>query len=260
VKMDENKGIELIWIGMLIVVACLLFPACRPGGTGGESAAEAGEMDLLPADRAPTANSPGQTEIFRNAGLGLFIHWGPNAQIGSEISWPVWKATEDYVERYYALAETFDPIDFDAAEWARLAKLAGMEYVVFTTKHHDGFCMFDTEYSDFKITNSPFKRDITAEVADAFRKEGLLVGFYYSPGDFRYHHETGVPPEHLMTPAFESETPFGPKKASFLEYEQGHLRELLTRYGDVFMLWFDGRCDPLKTFAWRVKTEIFIGR
>lgn len=247
-------------VGLLILIVSLLIPACRPGDTGPGAAGEAGEASLLPDDQAPSANSPERTEIFRDAGLGLFIHWGPNSQVGSEISWPLWNASEDYIDRYYALADSFNPVRFDAWEWARLARLAGMEYVVFTTKHHDGFCMFDTGYSDFKITNSPFQRDVTAEIVEAFRAEGLLVGFYYSPGDFRYHHETGVPPEHLMTPAFESETPFGPKKASFLEYEQGHLRELLSGYGDIFMMWFDGQCDPLKKYAWRIKPEIFIGR
>jgi len=255
--MRSSNG--LILVGMMLFV-CLPPSGCRRSDAPGDPVVEAGGTALLPEDQAPSANSPEATEIFRDAGLGLFIHWGPNSQIGSEISWPLWNASSDYVERYYALTETFNPVHFDAAEWARLARLAGMEYVVFTTKHHDGFCMFDTEYSDFDITNTPFKRDITAEVAEAFRREGLLVGFYYSPGDFRYHYETGVPPEHLMTPAFESAAAFGPKKAGFLDYEQGHVEELLTKYGDIFMLWFDGKCGPLKEFAWRVKPRIFIGR
>jgi alpha-L-fucosidase len=138
--------------------------------------------------------------------------------------------------------------------------MAGMEYVVFTAKHHDGFCMFDTRYSDFKITNTPYGKDIVDQVAKAFREEGLLVGFYYSPGDFRYHYETGVPQQGLMRPAFESETPFGPEQKGFLAYEQGHVEELLTKYGDIFMLWFDGNCEPLKKHAWRIKQDVFIGR
>jgi alpha-L-fucosidase len=218
------------------------------------------QVFLLPEDQVRLSNDPDKTEVFRDAGLGLFVHWGPNSQVGSEISWPLNNASRDYMDRYYALAETFDPAAFDAAEWARLAKLAGMEYVVFTAKHHDGFCMFDTRYSDFKITNTPYGKDIVAQVAEAFRKEGLLVGFYYSPGDFRYHYETGVPQQGLMTPAFESETPFGPDQRGFLGYEQGHVEELLTRYGDIFMLWFDGKCEPLKKHAWRIKQDVFIGR
>ena len=215
---------------------------------------------LLPEDQVRLSNDPDKTEIFRDAGLGLFIHWGPNSQIGSEISWPLNNASLDFIKMYYALAETFDPVEFDAAEWARLAKLAGMEYVVFTAKHHDGFCMFDTKYSDFKITHTPYKMDIVAQVAEAFREEGLLVGFYYSPGDFRYHYETGIPQQGLMIPAFESTAPFGPSQKGFLDYEKGHVEELLTRYGDIFMLWFDGQCDPLKEHAWRIRQDVFIGR
>jgi alpha-L-fucosidase len=214
----------------------------------------------LSEEEVRLSNDVAKTEIFRDAGLGLFIHWGPNSQLGSEISWPLNNASPEYIEKYYTLAETFDPKEFNAAEWAHLAKLAGMEYVVFTSKHHDGFCMFDTEYSDFKITNTPFKRDIVQEIVSAFRSEGLLVGLYYSPGDFRYFFETGAPLKHLMTPDFASSAVFGPKKAGFLEYEQGHVRELLTRYGDIFMLWFDGTCEPLKKYAWRIQQDLFIGR
>ena len=215
---------------------------------------------LLAEDQVRLSNDPEKTETFRDAGLGLFIHWGPNSQMGTEISWPLNNASEEYIEKYYALAETFNPSGFDAAEWARLARFAGMEYVVFTAKHHDGFCMFDTRYSDFKITNTPYGGDIISQVAEAFRREGFLIGFYYSPGDFRYHYETGVPQEGLMVPSFDSTAPFGPEKRGFLDYERGQVEELMTRYGDLFMLWFDGRCDPLKQHAWRVRQDIFIGR
>ena len=217
-------------------------------------------VQLLPEDQVRLSNDPEKTEIFRDAGLGLFIHWGPNSQIGSEISWPLYNASADYIEKYYALAETFNPIHFEAAEWARLAKLAGMEYVVFTAKHHDGFCLFETKYSDFKITKTPYGKDIVKEILDAFRKEELLLGLYYSPGDYRYHYETGVPKQRITTPVFESKTLFGPQRLDFTAYEQGHVEELLTQYGDIFMLWFDGACDPLKKHAWRVKQDIFIGR
>jgi len=217
-------------------------------------------VPLLPEDQVRLSNDPQKTEIFRDAGLGLFIHWGPNSQMGTEISWPLNNASDDYVQKYYALAATFNPTRFDAAEWARLAKLAGMEYVCFTAKHHDGFAMFDTAYSDFKITKTPYGKDIAAQVVEAFRKEGMLIGFYYSPGDVRYHFETGVPRGPLMTPAFEAAVPFGPLRKSFLDYERGQVEELLTRYGDVFMIWYDGKCEPLKKHAWRIKQDVFIGR
>jgi alpha-L-fucosidase len=224
------------------------------------AAAEKPTVPLLAEDAVRLSNDPAKTEVFRDAGLGLFLHWGPNSQVGTEISWPLYNASEEFIKKYYALAATFDPTGFDPGEWARLAKLAGMEYVVFTAKHHDGFCMFDTALSDFKITRTPYGRDIGAMIAEAFRKEGLLVGFYYSPGDFRYQWETGKRTGHIYQPDFQSAAPFGPKQLSFVDYERGQIEELLTRYGDIFMLWFDGQCEPLKKHAWRVRQDIFIGR
>jgi alpha-L-fucosidase len=224
------------------------------------AAPEKPQVTLLPEDAVRLSNDPAKTEIFRDAGMGLFIHWGPNSQVGTEISWPLFNASDDFIKKYYALASTFNPTAFDPGEWARLAKLAGMEYVVFTAKHHDGFCMFDTDYSDFKITKTPYGKDIAAMIAEAFRKEGFLVGFYYSPGDFRYQWVTGQRTGHIYEPGFDSPALFGPKQKSFLDYERGHIEELLTRYGDIFMLWFDGKCEPLKKHAWRVRQDVFIGR
>ena len=235
--------------------------ACaKPATTERPAPSERPPVELLSEDAVRLSNDPAKTELFRDIGLGLFIHWGPNSQVGTEISWPLFNASDDYIRKYYALAETFDPTAFDPAAWARLAKLAGMGYAVFTTKHHDGFCMFDTGYSDFEITRTPYGRDLTAQVADAFRKEGILVGFYYSPGDFRYQWETGQRTGHIYEPGFASTAPFGPKQLGFLDYERGQIEELLTRYGDVFLLWFDGKCEPLKRHAWRVRQDVFIGR
>ena len=244
---------------MMMAAAFVGYSGCS-GKAPAPVAAEKPPVPLLSEESVRLSNDPGKTEVFRDAGLGLFIHWGPNSQVGTEISWPLYNASEDYIKKYYALAETFNPTAFDPAEWARLAKLAGMEYVVFTAKHHDGFCMFDTELSDFKITRMPYGRDIAGMVAEAFRKEGFLVGFYYSPGDFRYQWETGKRFGHIYEADFESPALFGPKKKSFVDYERGQIEELLTRYGDVFMLWFDGKCEPLKKHAWRVRQDVFIGR
>jgi alpha-L-fucosidase len=197
---------------------------------------DAQQLALIPEDQVRLSNDPEKTEIFRDAGLGLFIHWGPNSQMGTEISWPLHKASDDYIEKYYALAETFNPDQFDPDDWASLAKLAGIECVVFTTKHHDGFAMFDTAYSDLKITNSPDNKDITTLLVDAFRRQDLLIGFYYCPGDFRYQYVTKHPLDRLMAPDFESTVPFGPLKKSFVDYECGQIKELLSNYGDILML------------------------
>lgn len=249
-------------LAVLMTVAVVATVGCSRNAPESRDPAEAQapSVPLLAEDAVRLSNDPAKTEVFRDAGLGLFIHWGPNSQMGTEISWPLYNASEEYIKKYYALAETFNPTAFDPAAWARLAKLAGMEYVVFTAKHHDGFCMFDTALSDFKITRTPFGKDISAMVAEAFRQEGLLVGFYYSPGDFRYQWETGQRTGHIYEPGFDSPAPFGPKRLSFVDYERGHIEELLTRYGDIFMLWFDGKCEPLKAHSWRVRQDVFIGR
>lgn len=237
----------------LILFVSLILAVCDKNDT-------VRDLPGQPDENVRITNDQARTEIFRDAGLGLFLHWGFNSQIGSEISWPLNNADPEFVEKYYALADTFDPDRFSASEWARLAKLAGMEYVVFTAKHHDGFCMFDTAVSDLKVTNSPYGRDILAEVVAAFRRQGLLIGIYYSPGDYRYFYETDQEMPGLMLPDFANEAPFGPQKLGFLDYEQAHVRELLTGYGDVFMLWFDGQCEPLKKYAWGLKPDLFIGR
>ena len=125
---------------------------------------EHGGMSVRADEPVRMSNDPAKTEIFRDAGLGLFIHWGPNCQMGTEISWPLYNATKEYADKYYALADTFNPEHFDAGKWARMARMAGMEYVVFTSKHHDGFCMFDTKYSDLAACPScGWVRDIGSE-------------------------------------------------------------------------------------------------
>jgi alpha-L-fucosidase len=250
-------------IGVLsLILAALVAGSCSEKPKSADLAIKPAPAPALrPESEVRLSNDPKVTEAFRDAGLGLFIHWGPNSQIGSEISWPLHNASADFVRKYYALAETFNPVRFEPAEWARLAKLAGMGYVVFTTKHHDGFCMFDTALSDFKITRTPYGKDIVTQVAEAFRRENIPVGFYYSPGDVRYLFETGTKsPGAVNDVNFEAAAPFGPLKKSFVDYERGQIEELLTRYGDVFLLWFDGPCEPLKKHAWRVKQDVFIGR
>ena len=197
-KLKSDRRLVAVWsvvVGAAFLGLAALVSPASPAGLNQSSAAQ----KPAPAKRG---NDPQKTEIFRDAGLGLFIHWGMNSQMGTEISWPLYHASDDFIEKYYALAKTFNPVKFDPAEWARLAKLAGMEYVVFTAKHHDGYCMYDTAYSDFKVTNGPYGRDISLMVAEAFRKEGILAGFYYSPGDFRYQYLTGIRERELYEPNF----------------------------------------------------------
>ena len=124
------------------------------------------------------------TKWFRDARFGMFIHWGLYAVHGKG----EWHASIAKVapEKYDQYFEIFDPIDYDPKAWARMAKNAGMKYAVLTTKHHEGFCLFDSAYTDYKATNTPAKRDLVREYVEAFREEGIRVGLYYSLVD--WHH------------------------------------------------------------------------
>ena len=166
---------------------------------------------------------------WRDMKFGLFVHWGPVSLMGTEIGWSRGGERrgrkgrgEIPVEVYDSLYLSFYPSRFDAKEWVRIAQEAGMRYLVFTTKHHDGFCMFDSRLTEYKISNSPFKRDIVRELADACHEAGLKLGFYYSQPD--YHH-----------PDYRTEN-----HARYIKYLHEQIRELCTNYGRVDIIFFDG--------------------
>ena len=138
-------------------------------------------------------NKPERQEWLRDLGFGMFIHFNVDAQLGITISHSLVGASEDYVNRYFnELPKTFDPYKFNAFEIAKLAKLVGMKYIVFTAKHHSGFCFWDSKTTDFKITNTPYKKNLLKEYVDGVRKAGLAVGFYYSPEDFKFLHDQNI--------------------------------------------------------------------
>lgn len=180
------------------------------------------------AEEVPTADES-DLQWFRDAKFGLFIHWGPVSQVGTEIGWsrggerkfPKGKG-QIPVAIYDNLYRQFNPTQFDAQEWVEVAEQAGMKYLVFTTKHHDGFCMFDSKLTDYKITNSPFGRDVTGLLAEACHQAGIKLGFYHSPPD--WHH-----PDY-----------FTDNHEKYIEYLHGQVKELCSNYGSVSILWFDG--------------------
>ncbi|MEO8458565.1 MAG: alpha-L-fucosidase [Chloroflexota bacterium] len=187
---------------------------------------------------------------FNDARFGLFFHWGHSSQQGVELSWPMVGGNfalpncEDIpVDQYQASAATFDPQKFDAKEWARLAKEAGAEYAVFTTKHHDGFAMFHTALSDFSIEHTPFKRDIVREWIDAFRAEGLRIGLYFSLIDWHHPDYPAFTDEYRPYNFAKLPRPTPEQWDRFVEFMFGQIRELLTNYGQVDLLWFDGQWE-----------------
>ncbi len=195
----------------------------------------AGALSCLVANAAdtPSPSAASRMEWWRDARFGLFIHWGPVSLKGTEIGWSragerrgygFGRGTEVPVEVYDNLYKEFNPTNFNADAWVATAKAAGMKYLVFTSRHHDGFSMFDTQVSDYKITSpdSPFHRDVVKELADACHRAGLRFGLYYSPPD--WHHPDAFTERHT----------------NYVAYLKAQVRELLTGYGRVDVLWYDG--------------------
>jgi alpha-L-fucosidase len=181
-----------------------------------------------------------RTAWFREAKFGMFIHWGPYSQASVEASWPIMTPGPNPAiseVEYRALPRRFNPVKFDAQAWIRLAKAAGQRYMVFTSKHHDGFCMFDSALTDYQITKTPYGRDIVAQLAAACREERMPLGFYYSPPDM--NHPGFRDASKLAKENWQGE-PERPEWTTYLDYMEGQLRELLTKYGPVALIWFDG--------------------
>ena len=181
--------------------------------------------------------TPGDTAWFRHDRFGMFIHWGLYA-LPARHEWVKTreKITDEDYDRYFW---HFDPDLFDAHEWARQAKAAGMKYAVLTTKHHEGFCMFDSKYTDYKCTNTPAGRDLVQEYVDAFRAEGLKVGFYYSLIDW-HHPDFPIDPIHPRRDDDNvQELNKGRDMHRYAEYMRNQVTELLTNYGKIDIMWFD---------------------
>jgi alpha-L-fucosidase len=180
-----------------------------------------------------------RTAWFRAAKFGMFIHWGPYSVASVEASWPIMQPGGSGISEaeYRALSARFDPVHYDPDHFIDLARTAGQKYMVFTTKHHDGFCMFDSAYTDYKITNTPYSKDIVKQLADACARRSMPIGFYYSPPDM--HHPGFRDTSRLASENWNGQ-PERPEWSSYLQYMQLQLSELLTRYGDVRDIWFDG--------------------
>ena len=184
-----------------------------------------------------TRKTPGDTAWFTRDRFGMFIHFGLYAMA----------ARHEWVKNYEKIPEAqydkyfryFNPDLFDARDWARQAKAAGMKYAVLTSKHHEGFCLFDSRYTDYKITNTPFGRDLVREYVEAFRAEGLRVGFYYSLIDWHHPDFTidMLHPRRDDPDALEQNQ--GRDMRRYAEYMRRQVTELLTNYGRIDILWFD---------------------
>lgn len=181
--------------------------------------------------------TPGDTDWFVHDRFGMFIHWG----LYSLPARHEWIKTYEKIsdEKYDKYMAYFDPDLYDPRDWARRAKAAGMKYAVLTTKHHEGFCMWDTAYSDYKVTNTPAGRDLVAEYVEAFRAEGLKIGFYYSLIDW---HHPDFTIDHLHPRRDDPDAQAlneGRDMHRYAEYMRNQVTELLSDYGKIDVLWFD---------------------
>ncbi|NLX94700.1 MAG: alpha-L-fucosidase [Rhodopirellula sp.] len=180
---------------------------------------------------APDADALARWQAMR---FGMFVHWGPVSLKGTEIGWS--RGQQVPAEEYDSLYKTFHPIQFDADEWVRTAKAAGMKYFVITSKHHDGFCLWDTKTTEYKITDTPFKRDVLKELSDACRKHGIQFSTYYSICDWRH------PDYPLGSPGGKTTKATADMKR-YVPYMKEHLREIVKNYGPLGSMWFDGEWE-----------------
>lgn len=232
-------------------VTCLLLLAAL-GCQGPQSGSSPRTTDTSPAR---VGNDPERVEWFQGLALGMFIHWSFDSQLGAVISHSMVGASPEYLDRFiHELPRTFEPCHFEPGEWARLARLAGVKYVVFTTKHHSGFCMFRTETTPFNVLNTPYGRDVTREIVDAFRQEGLHVGFYFSPDDFWILHRQG----HDVSRRRPEADPRNNQE--LMLHNKRQLEELLRGYGPIDFLFIDGQPAGLKELAWRLQPDLLVTR
>ena len=184
---------------------------------------------------SPPADHERRIHWWREAKFGMFIHWGLYSILGRE----AWAMRDEDIPlaQYESLARQFHPVPYAARDWARLARKAGMRYMVMTAKHHEGYCLFDSNLTDYCATRRGPGRDLVREYVDSARAEGLRVGLYYSLMD--WHH-----PDWLHA----KDNPAAHKR--FVDYTHGQLRELMSNYGKVDILWYD-MAVPLDAAGWR---------
>ena len=200
-------------------------------------------------------NRAERLEWFRDQGLGLFIHWSIDSQLGLIISHSLAGASEEYVDRFYGeLPQTFDPVHFDPDGLARLARTAGFRYMMFTTKHHNGFCMWDTKTVALNSLHTPYGKDITAELFTAFRKQSIAPGAYFSPDDFYWLHRNHKAIERLVPQVQPSVNP------GLMEMDQQQVTELMTHYGPLAAVFFDGEAKGLREIVWKLQPDAVVTR
>ncbi|NVO21323.1 MAG: alpha-L-fucosidase [Bacteroidetes bacterium] len=202
---------------------------------------------------AKSAIENDRMEWWRDARFGMFLHWGLYSIPAGE-----WKGQKDHaewirntaqipVEEYDKFVQQFNPSKFNADDWVKAAKDAGMKYIILTSKHHDGFCLFDSKYTGFDVMSTPFHRDILKELSDACHKNGIKIGWYYSIMD--WHN-----PDYLPRRDWETNRPSDSTSyARFFEYLENQVDEIITKYAPVSVIWFDGEWENTWSHEYALK-------
>ena len=208
---------------LLLLIACMSLPTFAQKKIWNETEAEKTK----------------RLEWWRNDRFGMFIHWGSYALAGRH-EW-VKKRERIPDEEYQKYFENFNPDLYNPTEWAKMAKAAGMKYAVITSKHHEGFTLFDSKFTDYKATNTPYGKDALKEWVEAFRAEGLKIGFYYSLIDWHHPEYTvdRVHPQSAKTQEEYDKLNEDRDMSVYREYLKNQVREILTNYGTVDILWLD---------------------
>jgi alpha-L-fucosidase len=228
--MATGSWVRALFVCLIIAAACL--PAVAPESSHAQSQYQ------------PTPENLEARRWFQDAKFGLFVHWGVYSVLGDG-EW-VMNNKKIPISEYENLTAQFNPTEFDPAEWVALAKAAGMKYITITSKHHDGFAMFDSKISDWDIVDrTPYKKDVMKMLADECQKQGIKLFFYYSQLD--WHHPDYFPRGRT---GLTSGRPESGDWLKYIDYMDGQLKELLTNYGPIGGVWFDGMWDRPKA-EWR---------
>jgi alpha-L-fucosidase len=201
------------------------------------------EVEIQPGKKETAQERDKRIAWWQEARFGLFIHWGlyaiPAGEWNGETRHAEWILTtaQISVKEYEKFAPRFNPVEFNPEDWVKTAKDAGMKYIVITSKHHDGFCLFDSKKTDYDVMDAtPFKRDIMRELADECRKQGIKMCWYHSIMDW-YH------PDYLPRRNWETRSTEGADFGRYVDYMKGQVKELLTNYGEIGVMWFDGEWE-----------------
>jgi len=237
--MTKNSFIK----GFIPVGIVLLLIARMGSSTGKREQFTKAEIEKEKAAAETQEQRDSRMAWWRDARFGMFIHWGLYAVPAGE-----WKEETDHaewiletaqipVEEYEKFTAQFNPIKFDAKEWVKIAKEAGMKYIVITSKHHDGFCLFNSQLTDYDVVDAtPFKRDILKELSEECHRQGIKICWYHSIMD--WHH-----PDYLPRRNWEKRSSEGADYDRYVEHLKSQVRELLTNYGEIGVMWFDGEWE-----------------